>query len=68
MEAIAVTPGDQHPIAETTMDIDMDLDLGPEPEPEPEPEPIQTVSILAQCALTLDWLCTRLIRMELLLH
>lgn len=44
MAATAVPTGDQHPVADASMDIDMDLDLGPEPEPEPEAEPIQTVS------------------------
>lgn len=61
MEAETV-PGDQRPVADTSMDIDMDLDLGPEPEPEPEPqpEPIQTVSSLIHCISTLGQLCTSL--------
>lgn len=44
MAAATMPTGDQHPVADASMDIDMDLDLGPEPEPEPEAEHIQTVS------------------------
>lgn len=44
MAAVTAPTGDQHAVADASMDIEMDLDLGPEPEPEPEAEPIQTVS------------------------
>lgn len=52
MEAATAPPGDQRPLADTSMDIDMNLDLGPEPEPEPEPEPIHTVSVLTGLRLS----------------